>query len=67
MDAVEIAATTAANNTTELLTIITATKGAAAIVKKHGPRMVAFAFGLASAFGLGNPKVNAFVAGFFGG
>lgn len=55
----------AAENTTELLAITTAAKGTAAFVSKHWPRFVAFATGLMAAAGIGNPKINSFLAAFF--
>lgn len=55
----------AAQNTTEILGIINATKGAAAFLKKHGPRIVAFGFGIASAFGFSNPKLEQVFSSFF--
>jgi len=60
------AAQIAADNTTELLAVVTATKGIAALAKKHGPRVIAFVFGIAGAAGFGNPRVVAFVQNFFG-
>lgn len=60
------AATAAAVNTAELLAIANGVKGVAGFMKKHGPRMIAFAFGIASAAGIGNPKVMAFISSFFG-
>lgn len=34
--------------------------------QRHGPRVIAFGTGLMTAAGIGNPKVVAFVASFFG-
>lgn len=66
MQVVELAANRAAENTDEILAVMTAAKSVGGFLKKHGPRAISFAFGLAAAAGVGNPKVIAFVQGFFG-
>jgi hypothetical protein len=58
-------ATEAADNTAQLLVIVTTTKGVAAFAKKHGPRMVAFVSGTLAAAGIGNPAVWKFIGAFF--
>jgi len=54
------------DNTSEILSFITATKGVGAFAKKHGPRAMAFVFGIAASAGFVDPKVGAFVRSFFG-
>lgn len=58
-------ATEAADNTAQLLAIVTATKGVAAFARKHGPRAVAFISGTLAAAGIGNPEVWKFIGSFF--
>lgn len=52
-------ATQAANNTAELIALITTTKKSAAFLKKHGPRIVAFGVGALTISGVDNPKFAA--------
>jgi len=54
------------SDTSEILSVITATKGLAAFAKKHGPRAIAFVTGTLAAAGIGNPAVWRFIAHFFG-
>ena len=64
-NAATLAATAAANakvaadNTDEILAVLTTAKGAVGFVKKHGPRFVSFGVGIFAAFGYTNPKLNA--------
>lgn len=55
----------AADNSAELLAVWKATKGTAAFLKKHGPRIIAFGTGLAAAGGFGNLKILHFLQTFF--
>lgn len=66
MTTVEVAANRAAENTDEILAVMTAAKSIGGFAKKHGPRAISFAFGLAAAAGVGNPAVMNFIKGFFG-
>lgn len=57
---------TAANNSAEILAIISYAKSGAGLVKKWGPRAVVFGAGLFTSAGIGNPNVWKFVSHFFG-
>lgn len=54
------------NDTSQILTILNAGKGIAAIIQKHGPRIIAFGTGIAVSAGFVDPKVGAFLRSFFG-
>ena len=55
----------AAENSAELLAIAKATKGTAAFLSKHGPRIIAFVTGILAAGEIGDPKIIAFLQSFF--
>lgn len=63
--AVKNVAQQAAENTAQLLALATATKGAAAFLTKHGPRIIAFLTGILAAGEIGDPKILSFIASFF--
>jgi len=54
------------DNSSEILAFLTATKGIGAFFAKHGPRIVAFGFGIAASAGIVNPQVGTFIRMFFG-
>lgn len=54
------------DDTSEILAILTATRTGLGYAKKYGPRVITFGAGLATAAGMGNPKVTQFLSVFFG-
>lgn len=63
---VEIASNTAAENSAQIVSIMTAAKGVHGFAKKHGPRFVAFSVGILLAADIGNKSVLRFIGAFFG-
>lgn len=57
----------AAENSAEILAIISYAKSSAGLVKKWGPHAIVFGAGLFTSAGVGNPNVWKFVTHFFGG
>jgi hypothetical protein len=49
-----------------VLDVLTTVRGISGFLKKHGPRMIAFGTGIATAAGIGNPEVWRFIGHFFG-
>lgn len=64
--AMQTAVDKVASDTSEILSVLTAAKGVTGFFKKHGPRMIAFGTGIAVSAGFVDPKVGAFIRGFFG-
>lgn len=65
VSAMETQVEKAVENTQQILHVLNGARGTVAFFKKHGPRIVAFGTGIATAAGFGNPEVMRFISGFF--
>ena len=54
------------DDTEQILAFVSGAQKAGSIAVRFGPKLITFGAGIFTAAGIGNPKVWAFVSGFFG-
>jgi hypothetical protein len=65
LSGVKLEVSKAVANTDQLISLATGVRNVSGFLSKHGPRLVAFATGVAASLGIGNPNLLKFVEHFF--